>query len=56
MKLKYTSILASIMAIAFVAVPLTAQACGDKDRNTSESNTPEGTETSLTVEDNSFSS
>ena len=55
MKLKYTSIFASIMALALIAAPLTAQACGDKDRNTSESDVPEGTETSLTVEDNSFS-
>ena len=49
MKLKYTSIFAGILALAVVAAPLTAQACGDKDRE-SESNLPEGTETSLTIE------
>ena len=50
MKLKSTSIFAGILALAVVAAPLTAQACGDKER--SQSNLPEGTETSLTVEDN----
>lgn len=52
MKLKSTSIFAGVLALALVAAPLTAQACGDKDRNTSESDVPEGTQTSLTVEDN----
>ena len=52
MKLKSTSIFAGILALALVAAPLTAQACGDKDRNTSESDVPEGTQTSLSVEDN----
>ena len=56
MKFKSTSIFAGILALAFVAAPLTAQACGDKDKGNSETNVPEGTESSLTVEDNSFSS
>ena len=56
MKLKSTSIFAGILALALVAAPLAAQACGDKDNNTSESDLPEGTETSFTIEDNSFSS
>ena len=56
MKLKYTSIFAGILTLAMVAAPLAAQACGDKDNNTSESDLPEGTETSFTIEDNSFSS
>ena len=55
MKFKFTSILAGILTLALVAVPLTAQACGDKDKGDSESNLPEGTETSLTVENSSFS-
>lgn len=54
MKLKSTSIFAGILALALVAAPLTAQACGDKEKN-SESNLPEGTESSLTVEDSRFS-
>ena len=54
MKLKSTSILAGILTLAMVAVPLTAQACGDKNRTNSDSNVPEGTETSFTAED-SFS-
>ena len=52
MKLKSTSIFAGILALAVVAAPLTAQACGDKDGNTSESDLSQETETSLTVEDN----
>lgn len=56
MKLKPTSIFAGFLALALVAAPIAAQACGDKDNNTSESELPEGTETSLTIEDNSFSS
>ena len=53
MKLKSTSIFAGILALAVVAAPLAAQACGDKDRG-SESNLPEGTETSSVV-DSSYS-
>ena len=53
MKFKSTSVFAGILALALVAAPLTAQACGDKDRGNSESNLPEGAETSFTVEDNS---
>lgn len=56
MKLKSTTIFAGILTLAMVAAPLAAQACGDKDKGNSESNLPEGTETSFTVEDNSFSS
>lgn len=52
MKFKSTSVFAGILALALVAAPLTAQACGNKEGN-SESNLPEGTETSFTVEDNS---
>ena len=55
MKFKSTSIFAGILALALVAAPLTAQACGDKDRGNSESNLPEGTETSY-VEDNRLAS
>ena len=52
MKLKSTTIFAGILTLAVVAAPLAAQACGDKDKNTSESDLPEGTDTSLTIEDN----
>ena len=52
MKLKSTTIFAGILTLAMVAAPLAAQACGDKDKNTSESDLPEGTDTSLTIEDN----
>lgn len=51
MKLKSVSILAGIAAIA-IAFPLTAQACGNKDRNP-EANAPEGTQTSQ-VETSSY--
>jgi len=53
MNIKSTSIFAGILALALVAAPLTAQACGDKDKG-SESNLPEGTQSSF-VEDNSVS-
>ena len=56
MKFKSTSIFAGVLALALVAAPIAAQACGDKDKNTSESDLPEGTDTSLTIEDNSSSS
>ena len=56
MKLKFASILAGILTLTMVVAPMAAQACGNKDRNTSESDLPEGTETSLTVEDDSFAS
>ena len=52
MKLKSTTLFAGILTLAMVAAPLAAQACGDKDKNTSESDLPEGTDTSLTIEDN----
>ena len=52
MKFKSTSIFAGVLALALVAAPLTAQACGDKDQRDSDSNLPEGTETSFTIEDN----
>ena len=52
MKFKSTSLFAGILALALVAAPLTAHACGDKDRNTSKSDLPEKAKTSLTVEDN----
>lgn len=55
MKFKSTSILAGILTLAMVAAPLTAQACNDKDRTSSESDLPEETETSWTVEDGSLS-
>ena len=55
MKFKYTSIFAGILALALVAAPLTAQACGDKERGDSETNLPEGTQTSFTIEDDNFS-
>ena len=55
MKLKSTSIFAGVLALALVAAPIAAQACGDKDKNTSESNLPEGSEASLTIESNEFS-
>ena len=54
MKLKFTSVFAGILTLALVAAPLAAQACGDKNKNTSESEFPEETETSFTVEDNSL--
>lgn len=56
MKLKSTSILAGILTLAMISVPLAAQACGDKDQSNSDSNLPEGTETSFTVGENSYSS
>ncbi|WP_319422779.1 hypothetical protein [Pleurocapsa sp. FMAR1] len=57
MKLKSTSIFAGILTLALIAAPLTAQACGgNKDKDTSGSNAPDRNETSLTVEENSFSS
>ncbi len=56
MKLKYTSILAGILTLAMVAAPLAANACGDKNQTNSESDLPEGTETSQILEDNSSSS
>ena len=56
MKLKSKSILAGILTLGMVIIPLTAQACGDKDKNTSESNVPEGTEINFTTPDNSISS
>ncbi|MEM7594897.1 MAG: hypothetical protein AAF383_25945 [Cyanobacteria bacterium P01_A01_bin.83] len=55
MKFKSTSIFAGFLALALVAAPIAAQACGDKDQNNSESDLPAGTETSFTVEENSFS-
>lgn len=55
MKLKPTSVFAGIVALALVAAPIAAQACGDKDKNTSDSNLPEEAETSLTVEKDDFS-
>lgn len=54
--IKSTSIFAGVLALAIVIAPLTAQACGDKDGNTSESDLSQETETSFTVENNSFSS
>ena len=54
MKFKSTSVFAGILALALVAAPIAAQACGDKDGRNSESNLPEGTETSSVV-DSSFS-
>ena len=53
MKFKSTSIFAGILALAFVAAPIAAQACGDKDKG-SESNLPEDTERSSVV-DSSYS-
>ncbi|MEM8721563.1 MAG: hypothetical protein AAGE84_20090 [Cyanobacteria bacterium P01_G01_bin.39] len=55
MKFKSRSIFAGVLALALVAAPIAAQACGDKDQNTSESDLTEGAETSFTVEENSFS-
>ena len=54
MKLKSRSVFAGILTLALVAAPIAAQACGDKDKGNSESNLPEGTETSFTVKDNSL--
>ena len=54
MRFKSRSIFAGILTLALVAAPIAAQACGDKDNNTSESDLPAGTETSFTVEENSF--
>ncbi|MBE9048484.1 hypothetical protein IQ255_29580 [Pleurocapsales cyanobacterium LEGE 10410] len=57
MKLKSTSIFAGILTLALVAAPLTAQACsGNKERGTSETNVPDQTETSVTIEENNLSS
>ncbi|WP_019506063.1 hypothetical protein [Pleurocapsa sp. PCC 7319] len=55
MKIKLMPILAGFITLSLVAVPLTAQACsgGDKDKSTSESNLPEQTESSFTVEESS---
>lgn len=56
MKLKSTSIFAGILTLALVAAPLTAQACGgNKGQGATETNAPDQTETSTSVED-SFSS
>ena len=49
MKFKSISIFAGILALV-VAAPIAAQACGDKDGRNSESNLPEGTETSSVVD------
>ena len=51
MKFKSISLFAGILTLAMVAAPLTAQACGDKNKNTSESNLPEQTESSVNVEE-----
>ena len=53
MKFKSTSVFASILALALVAAPIAAQACGDKEAG-SESNLPEGTETSSVVDSSFF--
>ena len=55
MKFKSTSIFAGIFALVLLAAPLTAQACGDKDKGNSESNLPEGSQSSFTIEDSTSS-
>ncbi|MDJ0532933.1 MAG: hypothetical protein QNJ70_10640 [Xenococcaceae cyanobacterium MO_207.B15] len=58
MKLKVMPFLAGVLTLAFVAAPLAAQACSGTKReaNTPDSNFPQQTQTSVTVEGNSFTS
>lgn len=56
MKLKAISFWTGLLTLAVVIAPLAAQACSgaDKDENTSDSNLPEQTQTSVIVEQSSF--
>ena len=56
MKSKFGAIFSGILALAIVAAPLTAQACGDKDKDNAESNLPEGSQSSFTIESDRFDS
>ena len=49
---------ASILTLAFVVAPLAAQACNgsNKDKNASESDVPEQTQSSVIVEEYTFNS
>ena len=54
MKLKLMPLFASVLTLAVVASPLAAQACNgsNKDKNTSESDVPEQTQSSVVVKEN----
>ena len=58
MKLKLMPFFAGVLTLALVAAPLAAQACNgaDKNKNAPESNLPEQTQSSVTVEQTTFAS
>ncbi|WP_186375958.1 hypothetical protein [Hyella patelloides] len=49
---------AGVLTLTVLAVPVTAQTCngGNKDKNTTESNFPDTTQSSTTVEATAFTS
>lgn len=58
MKVKLMSLLTGLMTLIIVTAPLTAQACngGNKDKTTQDSDTSIPTQSSVTVEETSFTS